>query len=657
MVREAETRVIDLKTVTNICYNENDHIHLNSILIVSQLDLLGPGFPLRWRKLGDELYPLERLFCMEEFIFGDLSNTNNRFSRIRAAQMGVTHLSRRDPLDPMPDDLVEVEMTVGPDFLDSQAYVYWSTDEQDPEGEFGTASHGAVTAMDWVETIWRPELWGYVRTYRAVLPAQPAGTVVRYRMSLVVGEDEREVFADNGQYYAYYVDCDEPPEWSRDAIIYQIFVDRFSPGGGRTFDGDPLSEKKLGGTINGITEKLDYLQDLGINTLWLTPIFESPSYHRYDTTNYYEVDPDLGTNQDFDRLIQEAHQRRMRVLLDCVPNHVSNRHPAFQDAQRDQESAYLHWFRFVNWPDEYATFFGVNELPQLNLRDPGAKEHILEAMAYWLRKGVDGFRVDYVLGPSIDFWADFRQMTRAVQPESWTFGEAVDMPDAQRAFGNGMDGCLDFILLEAMRNTFAAGRWSAPEFASFLSRHFQFFPESFSLPSFLDNHDMNRFSVAAGGSEERVKLAAFCQFTLPGQPIIYYGSEVNLGQPGDMVQADGNKKMVYARQPMNWDEVNLEFFEFYQSLIQMRKQLRALRRGDFKVISATEHILTYQRDDLRIVMNLGAVEDEIQLECESYETMGVLGNISLANRPDGVLIFLDPFSAVLMRCPENEVVG
>jgi glycosidase len=150
-----------------------------------------------------------------------------------------------------------------------------------------------------------------------------------------------------------------------------------------------------------------------------------------------------------------------------------------------------------------------------------------------------------------DFWADFRQVTRRVRPDCWTFGEVVEPPAAQIKFAGGLDGCLDFNLMEAFRSSFAYGEWNAERFMSFLSRHEAFFPEDFSRPSFLDNHDMNRFLWAANGDFRRLILAALCQFTLSAPPVIYYGTEVGLSQERDVRQG-GYGLPEESRLPMLW---------------------------------------------------------------------------------------------------------
>ncbi|MEN9564045.1 MAG: hypothetical protein RIR73_2289, partial [Chloroflexota bacterium] len=308
----------------------------------------------------------------------------------------------------------------------------------------------------------------------------------------------------------------------------------------------------------------------------------------------------------------------IRILMDFVPNHWSNEHPNFLEACADKNSPFVKWYTFEEHPHKYKTFFGVKTLPQINLRYAPARQHVTEAAQYWLNLGVDGFRVDYCIGPTPDFYADFRQATRRTNPESWTFGEAVDPPDSQITFEGGMDGSLDFMLLEALRNTFAFDKWNARMFADFLNRHEAFFPASFSRPSFLDNHDMNRFLWVAKGDTRKLKLAALCQFTLMGAPVIYYGTEVGLSQPRDMMQ-NGRAIHEEGRMPMLWgDDQNRELFQFYQALIALRKQEAALRDGSRTTVFVNDEVLAYRRshkgESLLCVMNASGQAQEFDLE-------------------------------------------
>ncbi len=589
---------------------------------------------------------------MEDFIFGTLATDESRIKHLRETLGGITHAHKRLPRDPQPGQPIQIDLTIGPSFSQNQAWIYWTNDGSDPEGQNGRALNGYATQLKPVGSEWDTFLWGYVRKFRGEIPAQETDTLIRYRIA--AGGNGEETFADNGTYYAFYVDNDPPPAWTKDAVIYQIFADRFF----NTTNDFPRTENKpslkCNGTLRGIIAKLDYISELGVNCLWFTPVFSSPSYHGYDATSFFEINPRLGTKDDFKELIEKSHARGIRILMDFVPNHWSNQHPNFLEAQREQNSPYVKWYTFEHWPDKYKTFFGVRTLPQINLRYAPAREHVLDAAKYWLDFGVDGYRVDYCIGPTPDFYADFRRATRTSKPDSWTFGEAVDPPDSQLAFEGGMDGTLDFMLLEGLRATFAFGKWSAKKFAEFLDRHEAYFPESFSRPSFLDNHDMNRFLWVAHNDIIKLKLAAMCQFTLAGAPVIYYGTEVGLSQPADVMQ-HGRAIHEETRMPMLWgDDQNKDLLEFYRSLIQIRKSESALVHGKRETVLATEEVLAYRRADQKnsilCVMNISEKAQEFDLEIpESSPLLMTKSECRIQAEGRVKRIFLPPFSGMIVK--------
>ena len=564
---------------------------------------------------------------MNDFIFGTLATDELRLAHERAVRAGISHQQVRMPRDPLPGQAVQVKLSIGPGQPYDRAWVCWTTDGSDPGPNLSDPETRNRLPMESVGSEWDTLLWGYRHQFSAVIPRQPEGTLVRY--CLAAGNESGPLQpADLGKIYAYYVADDPLPPWTTDAVVYQIFVDRFFPGRGRNLLQPETPAGFYGGSLAGITEKLDYITDLGVNVLWLTPIFPSPSHHGYDATDYFDIEPRLGTKSELRKLLDEAHSRGIRFLLDFVPNHWSSRHPTFQAALADPESPYVGWYNFEHWPDRYESFFGVADLPQVNLRYPPARQYMLDAAAYWLEFGVDGYRLDYAIGPAQEFWAEFRKTTRSIRPECWTFGEVVEPSDSQLNFSGLLDGCLDFILLEALRQTFAYGRWDAAQLASFLERHEAYFPADFSRPSFLDNHDMNRFLWAAGGDQRRLRMAALCQFTLTGPPVIYYGTEVGLSQVRD-VRQDGRGLPEESRLPMLWGrDQDQELLAFYRQLIGLRRSEPALRRGKRHSLHAQGPILAYQialeladpgtASDLIAVFNLGETAQTFILEGQQF---------------------------------------
>ena len=588
---------------------------------------------------------------MEDFIFGIFATNESRIAHLTGMRGGITHAHQRFPRDPLPYQAVQVELTVGPSYPFDRAWVYWTNDGSDPDGANGTTVNGYATPLTPVDSEWDTLLWGYIRRFRGEIPGQAAGTVVRYRMG--AGNSEQEILADHGTYYAFYVDNDPPPAWAQEAIIYQIFADRFFSSASDFPTVEAKPSLKANGTLPGIIEKLDYLAELGVNCLWLTPIFPSPTYHGYDATDIFDINPRLGDKEDFKELIEQAHARGIRILMDFVPNHWSSQHPTFIEATQNQESQYAHWYTFEQWPDQYKCFFTVRGMPQINLRYAPAREHVLEAARHWLEFGADGYRVDYCSGPTPDFYADFRRVTRAAKPDSWTFGEAVDPPDSQLTFEGGMDGTLDFMLLEAMRKTFAFDTWNAMQFAEFLDRHEAYFPVNFTRPSFLDNHDMNRFLWVAHGDIRKLKLAALCQFTLTGAPVIYYGTEVGLSQQNDVMQ-NGRAIHEEARLPMLWGEQqDRDLFAFYKELIALRKSHPALRQGTRETLHADEKTLAYRRSNSeeRLVTVLNISNDEASLELELKESSSAFATspeCKIQEEGEKKRVLLPPYSGMVV---------
>lgn len=516
------------------------------------------------------------------------------------------------PLSPGADQTVEVWATSGEELPLERALLFYTTDGSQPDL--------SSTAIAMVRTQYTWDLHaGYLTRWLASLPAQPAGTLVRYRIAGWLSHpggnvpDEPEVWAQDGQglafhfageraftTFAYMVEAAEQPllpAWVKDAVIYQIFLDRFrSDAADGNFPDGSKPQELHGGTLNGVRAALPYLADLGVTCLWLSPLHMAETYHRYDTLDYFTVDPRLGSNSDLKSLTNEAHALGMRVLLDFVPAHVSWHHPAFLAAQTDQQAPSRDWFYFEQWPDRYGNFLDmVPGLPSLRSESVGARRHIIASAVQWLRDyGVNGFRLDHTIGLGMDFWGAFRQATRAVSPEVFTVGEATDTPNGLVRYRGKLDAILDFPLAAALRYTFGTRTWSLLRFEGFLSAHETFMAAGAGRVSFLDNHDMNRFLFVAGEHVELLKLAALCQFTLEPVPALYYGTEVGMSQRTDASSPEfgGDAE---ARRDMSWrqEDWNQDLLAFYQALTRLRTSLPVLARGQRRVVWLNENQQTY----------------------------------------------------------------
>lgn len=525
---------------------------------------------------------------MESAIFGGWGTPSRVAARAKSILRGVSHQNRIVPRDPLPGDAVEVIVSVGG--THDRVSLYYTTDGTTPEGRRGRASNGEVVAMAQQEMSWNDLLWGYVNWWRGTIPPQDEGVKVKYKIEAWHFNDSDSLYADNqardwesATLFAYKVDRLIPPSWAKDAIIYQIFIDRFYPGDSSPEFKRPDSPSGFyGGTLQGIIHKLDYLADLGVNCLWLSPCFSSPSHHGYDITDYLAVEPRLGNNKDLRRLVELGHERGLRLILDFVPNHTSSEHPFFLQAQADRTSPHYDWYTFTDWPSEYATFFGERTLPQLNNEHEPTRRYIIdEVAAKWLSDyGVDGFRLDYVPGPSHNFWVDFFEGTKEVAPDSVSIGEVIGNADSMRSYEGRLDGFLDFLFMQEAREFFALRSRTVEQFDSFITHHESHFGRDFVRPTFLDNHDVNRFLWLANGDKRRLKLAALCQFTLPQPPIVYYGTEVGLSQERSVRMPSGHDHLEYARLPMLWGEdQDRDLYEHYRKLCRIRSSHPALRKG------------------------------------------------------------------------------
>ncbi|GAB4574303.1 MAG: alpha-amylase family glycosyl hydrolase [Anaerolineae bacterium] len=536
---------------------------------------------------------------MEEHIFGTYATDALKLVHHRAVRRGLQHWHQLTPRDPVPGEPVTLTVRVGPEITVTDMAAYFTTDGRLPEGSRGQAHHGQAVRFALAEVQWDTLVWDYLQIWQAVIPPQPEGTLVRYRIS-AWSPDGPEYFADwpdaqivvekaaeaffhdrpmpevapgdpaEGMHFAYTVDRYAAPDWAHEAVIYQIFPDRFYPGDGRDWLQTEDVSGICGGTLYGVVDKLDYIQDLGATAIWLTPIFPSPSHHGYDATDYRRVDPRLGGDEALRLLVREAHARGIRIILDLVCNHISHEHPIFVDARNNPASPYRDWFTFNDSAVGYRSFFGVRQMPQLNMQNLEAAAWMIDHARYWLEAfDVDGYRLDYALGPGPDFWAVFRDACKRVKPDCLVIGEIVDSPKAIQAYIGRLDGNLDFHIETALRRTYGFGAWPEDQFERFVARHYAFMPRSFVMPTFLDNHDTDRFLYIAGGDKDALKRAAAAQMRLPAPPVIYYGTEVGLSQ----AQGKHGLGLEVSRAVMLWgDDQDRDLLAYYRQIIAERKQ-------------------------------------------------------------------------------------
>ncbi len=339
--------------------------------------------------------------------------------------------------------------------------------------------------------------------------------------------------------YAYINECDimPPVEWMDTATFYQIFVERFNIGNGKKDKsyinlkwGDiPDPKSFAGGDIKGITEKLSYLNGLGINALYLTPVFSSVSNHKYDIGDYYEIDKNFGNKDDLRKLIENAHAQGIKIVLDAVFNHCSENFSQFQDVlKKGKESKYYDWFIITNDdPLEYECFASCKYMPKFNTSNPEVCEYLIDIATYWIKEfDIDGWRLDVSDEVSHDFWRTFRKAVKSVKPDSVLIGE--NWHDANiYLHGDQFDSIMNYAFTKACLDFYAFGTLDVQSFADKLNEILMRNTDTVNnmMLNLLDTHDTHRFLTRVEGNTDKLMSALALTYFFPGAPCIYYGTE------------------------------------------------------------------------------------------------------------------------------------
>ncbi|TAE87211.1 MAG: alpha-amylase [Bacteroidetes bacterium] len=443
-------------------------------------------------------------------------------------------------------------------------------------------------------------------------------------------------------------------------VYYEIFVRSFNDA-----NGDGI------GDIPGITQKLDYLKGLGISGLWLTPIHPSPTYHKYDVINYKAIDPEYGTLADYKTLVQEAHKRGMKILLDLVVNHTSSEHPWFAASTRNEapfENYYVwkfdttkqkEWYSNPKNPQEKYYAFFWERMPDLNFDLPEVRKEIIEVGKFWLTEvGIDGYRLDAAqhvydaddVVKNNEWWTQFRAELRQVKPDVFLIGEVWNRDSVVASYlKSSLDACFNFDLSRAITDAITEG--SASGFVEKLARIHQLYASynpQFVDATFVSNHDQDRYRSTFNGDEAKTKQAFMLLMTLPGLPFLYYGEEIGmLGKFPDE----------YRREPFLWTEINStntsweqprysnaqtvaplslqqqqanSFYQFYKAAIALRNNNPILAQGKLaltKLVEADKRLIAFELvDGKKRVLILHNVSNEpLLLKVGKYKSV-LFGN-------------------------------
>ncbi len=386
--------------------------------------------------------------------------------------------------------------------------------------------------------------------------------------------------------FIHEVDAPKVPKWAEDIVWYQIFPERFCNGNKNINPKNckPWISEKLtnhtdfyGGDLYGIVEKLDYLEQLGVNGLYLTPIFKSPSIHKYDTEDYLEIDEHFGDKEIFKSLVNEAHKRGMRIMIDAVFNHIGDKHEYWQDVIKNgEDSKYKDYFYIRKFPvDEkkdskdlnYETFAYCSSMPKWNTENPEVRKYLINIAKYWIEGfDIDAWRLDVANEVSFDFWKEFSEQVRGVKEDIYILGEI--WYNSSKWINPGyFDAVMNYTIGFPIKEMFLEEKINAETMTKKLFQSMMKYSDIHNKVGFnlIDSHDTERVLTSAKGDKQKIKNAFTFMFLLQGSPMIYYGTEVGLYGEND---PDNRRCMIW-----NENEIDEDLFQFYKKLIKFRKNL------------------------------------------------------------------------------------
>ncbi|MGK3828848.1 glycoside hydrolase family 13 protein [Enterococcus faecium] len=410
--------------------------------------------------------------------------------------------------------------------------------------------------------------------------------------------------------YFHQIDRFTIPEWVKETVWYQIFPERFAngdkandpehtlPWGSK----DPDREDFFGGDLQGVRDHLDYLTDLGVNGIYFCPIFKATSNHKYDTIDYYEVDPAFGDKKLLKNLIDEAHKRGIRIMFDAVFNHMGVHSPQWQDVLKNGEkSIYKDWFHIRFFPVDsyqmtdlpetaenipYDTFAFTPFMPKLNTANPEVQKYLLDIATYWIKEfDIDGWRLDVANEVDHHFWKKFREAVTEIKPDIYILGEIWHSSQAWLQ-GDEFHAVMNYAFTDSIKDYFAKKKITASQMVSGMNHQQMLYRDQVNEGTFnlLDSHDTARILTLCQGNKELMKSVMAFMFLQKGSPCIYYGTEIGMTGEDD---PDCRKCMIWEK-----EEQDLELFGFIKELVSLRKQLS-------KIISegSTQWLIVYDRED------------------------------------------------------------
>lgn len=456
----------------------------------------------------------------------------------------------------------------------------------------------------------------------------------------------------------------KPPEWVKGAIFYQIFPERFANGDPandptdvRPWEqDDPGPHDYYGGDLQGVLDRIDYIQSLGVNAVYFTPLFEANTNHKYDTTDYFKIDPHFGDTELLRKLVQAFHDRGIRVILDAVFNHSGYQFAPFRDVlEKGRESAYWDWFHMKDYPvaagskPSYHCFAFESHMPKLNTANPEVRAYLLGVAQHWVREcDIDGWRLDVANEVDHEFWRHFRKALKSLKPDFYILGEIWHdaMPWLR---GDQFDAVMNYPATEAVLRFFAKDEIDAETFSYQICRLLASYPRQVNEAAFniVGSHDTPRLLTVAN-DERKVMQAALFQFLLPGAPCIYYGDEIGMRGGAD---PDCRKPMVWERERQNG-----ELLDFYRKLISLRMAHPALQEGSFEFVYARNRQLVVRRkhanERVYVCFNHGGAQETISFSTEGQIPLEPMWGNGASRMADGMMnVTLPPFGLLVLAEP------
>lgn len=419
------------------------------------------------------------------------------------------------------------------------------------------------------------------------------------------------------------------PEWAKGCIFYQIFPERFerhssSRGDLSPWDATPTRENYLGGSLRGIIGRLNHLSALGVECIYLNPIFEGDFNHKYATTDYFKIDPMFGTEADLAELVDRAHAMNIRVILDGVFNHCGIHFAPFRDLLKNGESSpYRDWFYPKQSPIEidaacYECVGDYPYMPRLNGANSDVRKYVRNVLLYWLETAhIDGWRFDVAdeLDRHAATW--WREEVKRRFPDALLLAETWG--DASRLLGpDGFDSAMNYLFRDATVDFFARDAIPAESLRRRLNGMLMRYPEEIdhAMYNLLGSHDTARFLTEANGEKWRLKLAMAFQMLFPGAPAIYYGDEIGMTGENDPGCRGG----------MAWDAMDAELLDWQKDMIALRKRHPAIRTGDYAALFAKGRLFAFERktgdDRVTAIFNTGDAPETLDFT-EAGETVHI----------------------------------